>query len=257
MNSPLEYESQNSLFVHTLTPSTPSPIILSVPHDGLRKEDFEGIYVPRKIGHHIRDVSTWLVAKDILLHHPCSAVRGLMPRMFVDYNRSWPEAVNYCPLTKSEVHTAIDDPRLEGPYKHYHAQISQCIADGINVFGKEQVLLLDIHGFSVQPPHAPPGGYDLIFGTGNRQTVPHHDIDIALCNALTKRGYKIFLPGDTTIGPIEDEYSADYTTRHHSARNKINVIQIEIARHLRLKEFGNARIKLSIDLADCLKEIYD
>lgn len=257
MNSPLEYESQNSLFVQTLTPSTPSPIILSVPHDGLRKEDFEGIYAPRKIGHHIRDVSTWLVAKDILLHHPCSAVRGLMPRKFIDYNRSWPEAINYYPLTQSEVHTAIDDPRLEKYYRNYHAQIDERVADGSRFFEKDKILLLDIHGFSKQPPYAPPGGFDLIFGTGNRQTILHNNADIALYDEMRARGYNIFLPKAVSVGPLEDHYSTDYTTRHHSQHHQINAIQIEIAIRFRTKDSAEAGRKLSTDIADSLKNIYN
>src|SRR5262245_39176146 len=88
-----------------------SSTLISVPHDGLPSHAFSGLFEPRKLGSKLRDMNVWAVAKDILTQARINAVRGLMPRTFVDYNRSWPEGINYYPLSKNEAHTALDDPR--------------------------------------------------------------------------------------------------------------------------------------------------
>src|SRR4051812_38369752 len=89
-----------------------SPVLISVPHDGLSFLTFSGLFEARKTGYRGRDKNIWLVAKEILLSTPVNALCGLMPRSLVDYNRAWPEGINYYPLTQKEVHSALDDERL-------------------------------------------------------------------------------------------------------------------------------------------------
>ena len=67
-------------------------------------------------------------------------------------------------------------------------------------------------------------------------------------------GYTVFLPQDTSMGSVEDYYSADYTTRHHSEKHNVNVIQIEIASRFRKKDARELGQKLSLDLAGFLKK---
>lgn len=231
-----------------------SPVLISVPHDGLPFNAFSGFFEPRKTGYRGRDLYVWPVAKDIIVSANINAIRGLMPRTLVDYNRAWPEGINYYPLTQKEVHTALDDARLVPAYQSYHASIDRILKKSIRKFGKEKILLIDLHGFSKQPPYAPEGGYDLIFGTGNRASIPWGNIDESLASYMTSLGYKVFLPTDTAVGPVEDYYSADFTTRHHSEKHKVNVIQIEIASRFRRKGASKLGQKLSHDFAEFIKD---
>jgi N-formylglutamate amidohydrolase len=203
-----------------------------------------------------RDMNVWPIAKDIIQTYHANAIRGLLPRAFVDYNRSWPEPINYYPKTQKEVHTALDDERLSHLYIYYHDSISRILKGSINQFGKENVLLIDLHGFSKQPPYSPSVGFDLIIGTGNRATVPHGDIDIRFAQYMSKLGYSVFLPKELSLGLEEDYYSADFTTRHHSESLNINVLQIEIASKFRKKEGECIGKKLSADIAEFLRLNY-
>lgn len=233
-----------------------SPVLISIPHDGLPFQAFSGFFEPRKLGYRGRDLYVWPVAKDILVSANVNAIRGLMPRTLIDYNRAWPDGINYYPLTQKEVHTALDDMRLVQAYQHYHASIDRILERSIREFGKEKTLLIDLHGFSKQPPYAPEGGYDLILGTGNRISVPYGNIDEMLAENMTSRGYKVFLPKDTSLGPEEDYYSADFTTRHHSEKHDINVIQIEIASRFRKPGARELGQKLSRDFAEFIRDNY-
>lgn len=232
-----------------------SPVIISVPHDGLITGDLEGFFEKRKIGHHGRDLYVWPMTKDILQIYPASAIRGLMPRAFVDYNRAYPIPINYYPLTQKEVHTALDDERLLLIYDYYHSSLGSLIESAMKDFGKA-ILLIDLHGFSKQPSYAPQGGFDLILGTGNRITVPHCDIDKKFSEFMINLGYKIFLPQSVTIGPVEDYYSADFITRHYSEKFNINVLQIEIASRFRNREGKELGRKLSSDIGSFLRTYF-
>lgn len=235
-----------------LTPSTDSPIIMSVPHDGLPRSDFEGLFVPRNSGHHCRDMYVWNFVRDILTHHPSYGIRGLLPRKFVDYNRAWPQAINYYPLTQAEAHTALDDERLVTAWETYHRSIESNLSRCISKFGVKRTLLIDMHGFIKQPEYAPHEGFDLILGTGNRITIPYGNPDEQLANYMTERGYHVFLPQPQSIGPLEDVYAADFTTRHHAETSRVNAIQIEIANKFRTKHGRDAGIKL----AQCFAEFF-
>lgn len=230
-----------------------SPVLVSIPHDGLGFQAFSGFFEPRKIGYRGRDVNVWPVAKDILVSVCVNAVRGLMPRTLIDYNRAWPVGINYYPHTQKDVHTALDDVRLVQLYQQYHVTIDEILNRIVDKFGREDALLLDLHGFSKQPPYAPEGGYDLILGTGNRLSVLYGNIDVKLAEYMTNLGYKVFLPKEMSLGPEEDYYSADFTTRHHSEKHRINAIQIEIASRFRNKDAHELGQKLSKDFAEFIK----
>ena len=183
----------NSYACITIESKTVSPVILTVPHDGLPKSDFSGIFRERETGFKGRDSYVWPVAKDIIIEYRASVVRGQMPRAFIDYNRSWPVGINYYPKTQKEVHTALDDTKLVKLYKHYHSEIDRLVRKSKQMHGKN-CLLLDLHGFSKQPPYSPNEGFDLIFGTGNRLTIHYGDIDIRLASFMKTCGYEVFYP---------------------------------------------------------------
>lgn len=235
--------------VHVFEPKKQSPVILTVPHDGEPFQNFK-LLETRKTGYRGRDRCVWAVTQDILEATQASAVRGLMPRSLIDYNRAWPEGINYYPNSQKGVHTALDDEILVPMYRNYHDEIDRLICRSLIEFGAEKTLVMDLHGFTNQPPYAPDGGYDLILGTGNRISIPHGYVDEDFANHMTSKGYKVFLPTSLSLGPEEDWYSADFTTRHHSEKHGINVIQVEIASRFREKGARAIGQRLSRDIAD-------
>lgn len=247
------YEWSDKKFTWVFESAKGSPVIITVPHDrGFYPHEVSGFFKPREKGVKGRDAHVWPIVRDILLEVRVNAVRGLFPRRFIDYNRSI-EGINYCPFSQKETETAFDDVGLGHIYDYYHRVIAELLEKAIQTYGKEKCLLVDFHGFTKQPSY---GEYDLILGTGNRITVRSH-ADQALADFFSARGYKIFLPGEGKIGPQEDTYSADFTTRHYAKTFGIDAIQIEVAKRFRVfkgKEIGQ---KLSADMAEFFELQFD
>ncbi len=224
-----------------------SPVVITVPHDyGFSSSEIFGLFEQRKDGVKGRDHHVWPIAKDVLLKVGVHAVRGLFPRSFIDYNRS-PEGINYYPLSQEKAQTAFDDDSLKSIYDSYHHAIANLLTNAIAKRGREKCLLIDLHGFTNQPSY---GEYDIILGTGNRITIHNSNIDQLFSDFFSARGYKVFLPLEAAIGPLEDKYSADFTTRHYAERFGVDAIQIEVARKFRTIEGADDGRRLSVDLAD-------
>jgi N-formylglutamate amidohydrolase len=171
----------------------------------------------------------------------------------VDYNRAWPQGINYYPNSQTEIHTALDDVAFLSAYHYYHSMLDYFLSRAAQNFGIERVLLIDIHGFKNQPPYAPAGGYDMILGTANKKNIPHGDVDDRLARCMTSLGYSVFLPEVAAVDAKEDCFVANYITQHHSTRHRINAIQIEIASRFRLPENREIRKKLSGDIAEFVR----
>lgn len=213
-------------FTFVATARPPSPIILTVPHDGIRGEHLCLPFPERTNGVTVRDGAVWNIVSDIAATTPMNVIRGLLPRTLVDYNRAAAEAYE---------HEAI-----RAPYDAYHDQIDCLIRSLKTPFPVERILLLDMHGFGAQPPYAPVGGYDVILGTGNRTTVAHGDADRRLATFLRDRGYSVFLPEREPVRIGGDYLAGQHTVRSYSAAHGINCIQVEMAR--RFRERGAERI---------------
>lgn len=246
------YKNEN--FVDVLKPvsTRPSRAIITLPHDGLPKRDFEGLYTPREKGVLEKDMRVWPLVRDIFLECPVTVIRGLVSRKFLDYNRSFPEGISYDHYPPE---TAMDDGRLLFSYEFYHQSISQAIEEAIAAHEIPNVLLIDFHGFTEQPPYAPEEGYDLILGTGNQVTIHHGEPDRRLAAFMSERGYKVFLPDPQDTGEVERWYSADFTTRHYAEKYGVNVIQVEVSDEYRQKDSQTIGKKLSSDIAEFLKQI--
>ncbi len=229
-----------------------SPIVMSVPHDGLSKPEFADLYNRRMTGHTGKDKHVWPFVWDIVKTCKASAVHGLMHRAYIDYNRAWPVGIKYDD-SPEEPHTALDDPKLVPAYKYYHEQITRLLNLAIASHHKEAVLLLDMHGFTNQPPYAPKNGYDVILGTGNRKTIPYNEPDRRLARSLEKRGYCVFLP--EIHQQAEEYYSADHTTHFHSKNSEVNAIQIEISIRFRTMPGKTLGQQLAKDLGEILQEM--
>lgn len=194
-----------------------SPVLLTIPHDGLSANDFDTFFARRKDPDDVleKDMRAWHVARYINAHIPiASMVRGLMPRPMIDYNRSDSDG-------------AFVDDRLARYYYLYHEHIQRLVEQALTAYGK--CLLLDIHGFVGQPDF---GEFDVILGTKHRTTVVS-DIDKDFATFLRDRGYGVYLP---TEDEIEGEkFIGRFTVAEHSQPG-IDGIQVEIAKRFRVKD---------------------
>lgn len=234
----------------TLTAKQPARVIFSVPHDGMYHRDFSNLFSARKNGFKGRDARVWPLANIILNDYEADAIRGLMPRTYIDYNRH----PIFDPHEPDQL--AYEDNKLATYYDYYHATLDKFIARAIENYKKDKVLLIDFHGFGKQPPYAPAGGYDLILGTSNRKCVKYGEVDIALAETLTHQGYAVFLPQEKPARADRgDYYNAGFITRHYSEKWHINAIQIEIARRFRDDDLQGGE-QLAHNIALFLKDYF-
>jgi len=174
-------------FVPSMAP--PPRVFITVQHDGLSRHVFEGLYENRKSGTE-PDSRTLLLAMRLF--------RAASPHVGVIYSL-FPRSVLETNVPPDE---AYRDPALKPLYDSYHQEVEGYLAAAVRAHGT--CALLDLHGFSSdgQPSYAPPGGYDVILGTGNRSTIPHHeagteatdDLDYRIRDALTEAGLAVFCP---------------------------------------------------------------
>lgn len=229
-------------YVHTLTARQLSPVLLTIPHDGVYGLELEPFLPRRTQGFSLPDAHVWPIVRDAIVACPANVVRGLLSRWFVDYNRA-PE-------------NAYESTQLAVPYQCYHGAIHRQLREMQQRFAREGLLLIDVHGFAVQPAYAPRDGYDLILGTGNRTTIPYGAPDQALATFLAARGYTVFLPNTETHTKLYDKLNGGFTVRTVARELGINSIQIEIARRFRTRDAAVVGTRLSADLAEFLSKHY-
>jgi len=230
-------------YVETLTARSPSRVLVTVPHDGAGGEALFGPFVPvRRTGCNARDIGVWPIVRDMIVDEPANVVRGLLPRCYVDYNRTACEAYEASQFAIS--------------YAQYHGAIFAQARQMQQWFGTGELLVLDIHGFSNQPAYAPRSGYDIVLGTGNCSTILHGEPDRELAEHLRACGYEVFLPEAETQNPRSgqiDYLNGGFTVRQVAGEFKISAIQIEIARRFRGRAAAAVGTKLSTDLAAFLR----
>lgn len=230
-------------YVQTLTARAPSRILVTVSHDGTGEALF-GPFVPkRRTGCSARDCGVWPIVRDVIVEQPVNVVRGLLPRCYVDYNRGAADA--------------YESPQFAVSHAQYHGAIFVQMRQMQQWFDTKDLLALDVHGFSNQPPYAPRDGYDIVLGTGNCSTIVHGEPDRALAAHLQARGYEVFLPEAEIQNPRPghtDYLSGGYTVRRIASEFGVSSIQIEIAQRFRRRDSAAIGTKLSADLAAFLKE---
>lgn len=251
----------NTNFVVTYKNNIPPRCIIATPHDGIRKDYFDGMFVERAKGEdgkratHVRDLYTGNMTRDIVLSSykngfNIDMVQFQMHRSYIDANRPLSAEDDLDPKNSQ---TALDDVVLKSVYNEYYNTIDYLIQRSVDYHGKENILFIDFHGFDKQPHYAPVGGYDLILGTANKATVTHGNIDERFAEKLTENGYHVFLPDKTTIIPDqEDYYDAGQTTRYAARHFDINAIQIET--HSRFR--GAGKVDEGVKLANNLAKIF-
>jgi len=248
----------NDNFSTVLSHATPARVIVAVPHDGLPKSTFSGWFQERTQGTTLHDLNVWSIAKRIVQHGMdlgvnIDAIRFLMSRLYVDANRALRVNENLDPDTMR--YTALVDENLVQVYEHYHQESGRLVERAIAAHGVQNVLFIDLHGFARHPEIGPPEGYDLILGTANRATIPYGEVDRAFAACMEQRGYRVFLPGEQSVGPQGDPYNAGHTTRRYAKQYGANALQIEIARKFRGKDKEKG-VKLAQDMAEFFAQHY-
>ncbi|MCX6714458.1 MAG: N-formylglutamate amidohydrolase [Candidatus Uhrbacteria bacterium] len=238
----LEYSVSISDYVQVLESRKPSKVLITVPHDGLYGFELEPFLSPRKNGATLHDRGVWPIVRDMLGVCGANVIRGLMSRHYLDYNRNETDA--------------FESPQFQSSYQAYHGRIFHELRQMQNRFGSEELLFLDLHGFGTQPSRAPRDGFDLVFGTGNRSTIPHGEPDQELARFLETRGYTVFLPTEQVQRQPFDPLNGGFTVRAYARELGVNAIQIEIAPRFRHRNSAMLGTRLSNDLATFLAERY-
>ncbi|MSU74885.1 hypothetical protein EXS57_03900 [Candidatus Kaiserbacteria bacterium] len=250
----------NENFSIVLSHQRPARVILAVPHDGLFEDNFTGIFQPRMSGRKIHDLNVSIIANNIVQRSLSLGVRVdmlrlLMSRAYIDANRELPDDLD--PATHTLDQTALDDPLLIPVHHYYYSELHRLVERSIQMFGIEQILFIDMHGFGHQPKFAPPKGYDIILGTANRSNIQHGEVDRTFAEFMEERGYRVFLPGEKSITPEGDPFSGRYTTEWCAKKYGINAMQIEIFSTFRMMPQNRERgEKLAVDVAEFLSENY-
>lgn len=225
-----------SSFVHTVYSDTPAKIILSIPHDGLWAHNFAGHFTPRPNGVMFADRHVTPIANDILLFCeeqdlPVDLVRLLMPRTYLDANRPPPGTeAKYERFTD----TAFFDERVRPVHEQYFAELGQAIERGIQEYGEENILVLDLHGFARNRRPMQTTDFDIVLGTYHRQTIPYGQPDKDLGGHLKDSSYCTFVPAEVDTLPNGDPFIGGYICEYLARTYTVNVIQIEIEKRFRV-----------------------
>ena len=204
------------------------PIVLSCAHGGYKKPR----RIPDKLkGTLIADKNTYFLSKMIINGLLSADIRiyyilNKVHRSKVDLNRP--------PLSI----TALNQNSIEALNIHnaYHDQLERFIQDCRTTY--QRCLLLDIHGFTKPNPEYP----DIILGHVFGKTLPEtQDINSNDCNRfwgcaqLQDEICKHFTFDDGLgISNFNLSYSGGYITQRFYKKDKINAIQVEIAKYIRV-----------------------
>lgn len=232
--------------VLSISSRTPTRVLITVPHDGSRNMHLEP-YIPRRTrGVTRRDVGMWPISRDIAQLAPVNLVRGLVPRMHLDYNRPASEA--------------YESPQMAASYAAYHGMIFQQLRQMQTVCGAEHLLVIDVHNFPHQPPCASRvDGYDIIIGTKHRATIRHGEPDRALAAHLEARGYTVYLSNGTPHQRAgrPDWYDGGFTVCTVAETLGVNALQIEVfAPKFCTRSAAIPGTRLSADIAEFVRQNY-
>lgn len=256
--------TQPDVSFSVLEPSgDPSPLIVEVPHAGLRvdPETLAGLIVPASALGNDAD----LYVDRLFAEAPkerATLIAAQMSRYVVDLNREESEidglSVKGGPArlsphgliwhTTTEGRPALAGPlsrdelerRLELFYRPYHDALSRLIEDRRERFG--HALLLCAHSMPSRgrEGHADPGHVraDLIPGSRGRTTAAHAVIDL-VDRAGREAGFQVV---------HDDPYRGGYSTAHYGRPGQgVHAIQIELNRRLYMDEATLAPLPTRFD----------
>ncbi|KAI8972460.1 hypothetical protein BDB01DRAFT_839313 [Pilobolus umbonatus] len=222
------------------------PIIITAPHGGLLKPDSIPDRVkgtsPLLADMHTMKIAT-LIGHGLESHYQASPhiLLNKISRRKADVNRSREEGA--------------ETPEGEEVWDTYHNNLQEIIDSVINQY--EHGLLIDIHG-QTHTHEQVELGYLLEHAQLTSDELEHTILNASSIQSLAKRtSHPISLLmsfGDSllshsipatpsTVYPVPDEidyFSGGYTTCHYS--NQLDIIQIEIPKHLRFDDQGQKSI---------------
>jgi N-formylglutamate amidohydrolase len=206
------------------------PIILSCPHGGYK----EPKRVPDKImGTQTPDRNTFFIAKQILwelynrdIH--LYYILNKIHRSKVDVNRP--------PRSKLAFnHSSIEAKNI---HQQYHDQLLNFSQECVLNFNK--ALVIDLHGFTKPFPEYPDVIFGNIFGKTLKilQNPQEENCDKYWgCSELYNEISKSFTLDDgLALSDINIAYSGGYITHRFYNVEKVNAIQLEIAKYIRLDQ---------------------
>lgn len=230
-----------------------SPVIITVPHGGMgvgysswlenffkkrsRSDNLTENYIKGEKVVLMGDMNVLHIASDVLKDYKVNIISGLLPRIFVDYNRFVPEV-------------AYSDPKIKPFYDYYHEEIDKTIQKLLKYHDK--IILFDIHGFGKQPIEGKE--FDIILGTNDGETSPNN-FDRIFYNFLSN-DYSIFVSELNNLPKETEIYKGDTTNLYYYKKYGIDAILVEIAPKFRKGEFAKEKgQKISSDLALFFKKL--
>lgn len=225
-----------------------SPIIITVPHGGIKNR--QGSWLESFFDKRIKsekeeenfingekvvlggDGQIMHIVGDILKKYKANTVIGLLPRLFVDYNRFNPKVTFF-------------DSKVKPFYLEYHRAINRIIKKLL--INHKNVMLFDFHGFGSQPIRNKK--FDIILGTNNESSPNNIDQDLYF---YFKRDYSIFCAGMNGLPKESELYKGDTTNFHYYKKYRIDSLLVEIApkfRSLKLVDSKENGKKLADDFA--------
>jgi len=129
------------------------------------------------------------------------------------------------PIYRRKLRFAEAEARIAACWQPYHTALTGLIAETRAQFGA--CLLLDIHSMPVPVPRGSGQGADIVLGDSHGAACARPIVQL-VDQALRAEGYVV---------RRNDPYAGGYVTRHYGRpRERVHVVQIEIARPLYMDE---------------------
>ncbi len=219
------------------------PIVLSCPHGGYKKpriipDRIDGVLIP--------DRNTYIIAKHIIhslkmrgidIHYILSKIH----RCKIDLNRP----------PRSNLAFSQSSAQAKEIHNFFHEKIQTFAKECVNSFNK--CLFIDLHGFTKPLKNYP----DIILGNifGNTLTIKESKDYWGFSQLIRGLSKHFTLDDGLELRNFNLGYSGGYITYQFYKKNRVNAIQIEIAKFIRLdlnliKKFVNATINGMISSID-------
>ncbi|MFX1588792.1 MAG: N-formylglutamate amidohydrolase [Promethearchaeota archaeon] len=229
-----------------------APIILSCAHGGFKKPR----RIPDKLqGPWIPDENTYFIAKQIIhelkkqkQNFSIYYILNKIHRSKIDPNRP----------TYSQMAFNQSSDEARNIHQAYHDQLIKFAQECVSTY--DRCLIIDFHGFSKPDRDYPEIIFGHLFGDTLSlfQESDKEDCDKYWgCFQLDQEISKTFsLDNGLTLTNYNLSYSGGYITRRFSNKDKINAIQIEIAKEVRV-HFERSKIFINLFVKAIIQTLSD
>ena len=205
-----------------------TPVILSCPHGGYKKPN----RIPDKtVGPRIADKNTYFIAKLII-----SSLKAKNINIFHILNKIHRSKVDLNRPSQSESSFNRNSIEAQTIFHFYHELLNEFAQGCIMDYGR--VLILDFHGFSKPFKEYPDVIFGHIFGKTLDLLEDSKEQDCNKywgCSQLQSEISKYFKMDDgLALTEHNLSYSGGYIAQQFFKKKKINAIQIEVAKCIRL-----------------------